>query len=259
MSQTMYMNQFNQTPIKGNSGTKVNLNTLSVVIDPNSTNTLLPGDAVIMTSSTGNVIYVDKCLVTQVPFGYVFYAMKTEKFTANMATTIGLSGTIMFGEAGGAIIRGNSLEYVPNATVTGPQMIASGGINPISAVALDNASGSGSIFRFIVLQSSDSPLRSVLALGTTTPLFVTRLNEPEVQTLTPTQSMSLTASAPLLPGAILTFVITTSGTTSYTITFGTNFKSTGTLATGTSSGKVFTISFVNDGVNYNELSRTTAM
>src|ERR1700749_3622323 len=113
MSQKMYMNQFNQKPIKGNSATKVNLNTLSVVIDPNSSNTILPGDAVIMTGSTGNVIYVDKCTASQVPFGYVLYAMKTEKFTANMATTIGLGGTIMFGEAGGAITRGNNLEYVP--------------------------------------------------------------------------------------------------------------------------------------------------
>lgn len=259
MSQTMFMNQFNQTPIKGNSATKVNLATLSVVIDPNSTNTLLPGDAVIMTTSTGNVIYVDKCLATQQPFGFVLYAMKTEKFTANMATTIGFSGTIMFGEAGGAITRGNSLEYVPNAVATGPQMIASAGINPVSAVALDNASGSGSIFRFIVLQQSETTLRSVQVLATTTPLFVTRLNQSEVQTLTPTQNMSLTALAPLISDSILTIVITTSGTTSYTLTFGTNFKSTGTLATGGTSGKVFTISFVCDGVNFNELSRTTAM
>jgi hypothetical protein len=55
------------------------------------------------------------------------------------------------------------------------------------------------------------------------------------------------------------FIITTSGTTSYTLTFGTNFKSTGTLATGTTTAKVFVITFVYDGTNLNEVSRTAAM
>lgn len=258
MSQTMFMNQFAQTPIKGNSATKVNLNSLSVVIDPNSVATLLPGDAVIMTGSTGNVIYVDKCTASQFPFGFIFYSMKTEKFTANMATTIGLAGTIMFGEAAGAVVRGNKLEYVPNAVVTGPQMIVSAGINPVSAIALDNASGSGSIFRFMVLFQPEISARAVTVLPTTTPQALTVLNNAEVQTLTPTQNMTFTAGA-LIPNQVLTLIITTSGTVSFTMTFSTGFKSTGTLATGGTTGKVFTISFVCDGVNYNELSRTTAM
>ena len=58
----------------------------------------------------------------------------------------------------------------------------------------------------------------------------------------------------------MTFVVTTSGTTSsFTITFGTNFKTTGTLATGTVTAKVFTVSFIGDGSNMCETSRTTAM
>lgn len=55
------------------------------------------------------------------------------------------------------------------------------------------------------------------------------------------------------------FVITTSGTTSYTLTFGTNFKTTATLATGTTTAKVFVLTFIYDGVNFNEVSRTAAM
>jgi hypothetical protein len=54
-------------------------------------------------------------------------------------------------------------------------------------------------------------------------------------------------------------VVTTSGTSSFNITPTTNFKSTGALATGTSTGKVFTITFVGDGTNMNEVARTTAM
>lgn len=79
-----------------------------------------------------------------------------------------------------------------------------------------------------------------------------------VFTLTPTASQNITASsAPV--GAVVYLVVTTSGTSSYTQTFTTNFKTTGTLATGTVSGKVFTITFVGDGTNMNEVARTTAM
>lgn len=77
-------------------------------------------------------------------------------------------------------------------------------------------------------------------------------------TVTPTASETITASsAPV--GAYVSIVVTTSGTSSFTLTFGTNFKTTGTLATGTVSAKVFTITFVGDGTNMNEVARTTAM
>jgi hypothetical protein len=80
----------------------------------------------------------------------------------------------------------------------------------------------------------------------------------ETFTVTPSGAMTINAaSAP--SGATVVLVITTSGTSSFTLTFGTNFKTTGTLATGTVSGKVFTISFTSDGTNLNETSRTVAM
>lgn len=61
-------------------------------------------------------------------------------------------------------------------------------------------------------------------------------------------------------GSMVTFYITTSGVTSRTLTFGTNFKSAGTLATGTTSARFFTVSFVCvDGIIWAEIGRTTAM
>lgn len=53
--------------------------------------------------------------------------------------------------------------------------------------------------------------------------------------------------------------VLTSGTSSFTLTFGANFKSTGTLATGTVTAKVFIVQFLFDGTNFNEVSRTAAM
>lgn len=80
----------------------------------------------------------------------------------------------------------------------------------------------------------------------------------DVFTTAPTGDMTINAASALL-GARVSIVITTPNTTSRTLTFGTNFKTTGTLATGTVASKVFTISFVGDGTNLNEVARTTAM
>ena len=80
----------------------------------------------------------------------------------------------------------------------------------------------------------------------------------DVFTLTPAEAENISASN-LTAGQKINIIITTSGTTTYTLTFGTNFKSTGTLATGTVSAKVFVISFVSDGTNLNETCRTAAM
>jgi hypothetical protein len=60
-------------------------------------------------------------------------------------------------------------------------------------------------------------------------------------------------------GSRADIIIVNSGVTSRTVTFGTGFKTTGTLATGTSDGKFFVISFVSNGNFMIETSRTVAM
>lgn len=78
-----------------------------------------------------------------------------------------------------------------------------------------------------------------------------------VFTLTPGQAETLNVTGGL-SGERLTLVVTTSGTSSYTLTFGTGFSSTATLATGTSDAKVFTVSFLHDGTAFREVARTAA-
>jgi hypothetical protein len=77
-------------------------------------------------------------------------------------------------------------------------------------------------------------------------------------TFVPVEPCTINASS-TPAGARITIVITTSGVSSYNLTFGANFKSAGVLATGTSSGKVWTITFFCDGVNLNEVSRAGPM
>lgn len=76
--------------------------------------------------------------------------------------------------------------------------------------------------------------------------------------LTVTASRTLTSTVPAA-GLTRTVVILTSGTSSFTITFGTGFRSTGTLATGTVSARSFVLVFFSDGTNLIEQSRTVAI
>lgn len=82
----------------------------------------------------------------------------------------------------------------------------------------------------------------------------------DVWTYTPTESTTITPIN-LAPGQRVSLIILTSGTNSYTLTFGTPFKVTGTLASGASDGKYFVISFITNGAGtvLAEESRTTAM
>jgi hypothetical protein len=92
------------------------------------------------------------------------------------------------------------------------------------------------------------------ANGTTAMAFGTN----NVARVTPTATASYTTTVPAA-GAICVLSILTSGATSYTITFSTGFKSTGTLATGTTTARYFNITFVSDGTNLIEMSRTVAI
>lgn len=78
-------------------------------------------------------------------------------------------------------------------------------------------------------------------------------------TCTPTGAITLNASGGVA-GQRATFVFTTSGVSSFVITFGTNFIKVGTLATGTTTGKTFCVSFLcTNGTQWVETGRTTAM
>ena len=78
-------------------------------------------------------------------------------------------------------------------------------------------------------------------------------------TLTPGEDETLNASNGT-PGQRATLIITTSGTTSWNLTFGTHFKTQGVLATGTVNAKIFAMGFwTPDGITWYEETRTGAM
>lgn len=79
----------------------------------------------------------------------------------------------------------------------------------------------------------------------------------DIITITPTGACTFNAANGGNIGQIVTFVITTSGTSSFTLTFGTNFRKTGTLATGTTSARFFAVTFRYVATNtWMEIART---
>ena len=113
------------------------------------------------------------------------------------------------------------------------------------------------------VKSATQPMNStftVLTSGaaiTWTPVVGTN-----IYTLTP--GISPTINMGTIPagmvGQYMTLIVTTSGTTSYTITAGTNLKMQGTLATGTTTAKKFVIQYVIESTtSVLEVSRTTAL
>lgn len=103
-------------------------------------------------------------------------------------------------------------------------------------------------------------LQSTAALAANSTVSFAPASSVSCYTLTPGEDETINAvTTGAVAGRTYSLVITTSGTTSRTLTFSTNFKTTGTLATGTSSAKKFVITFIFDGTTFTEVSRTTAM
>jgi hypothetical protein len=98
-------------------------------------------------------------------------------------------------------------------------------------------------------------LFTVLANGTTAMNLADNKN---VQ-VTPNATATFTTTVGVSEGTLGFLRILTSGTTSYTITFGSGFRTQSTLATGTVSARTFMLTFIYVGSAWTEISRTTAM
>ena len=91
--------------------------------------------------------------------------------------------------------------------------------------------------------------------GATVSLDTTKYNSFK---WSPNEDETINTTSPGYEGQEMTIVIDTINTTSRTLTFSTNFRSTGTLATGTTSARRFVVTFVSDGLVWSECSRTAA-
>ena len=100
----------------------------------------------------------------------------------------------------------------------------------------------------------DTRVHATLSTGESAMAFATNKSVK----VTPNAAATYTTTVPAA-GLEAFLMVLTSGTTSRIITFGSGFKSTGTLTTGTTSGRVFVIHWISDGTNLYEAGRTVAM
>jgi hypothetical protein len=92
-------------------------------------------------------------------------------------------------------------------------------------------------------------------IGTGTALALGANTAVEVS---PTANTTYTTTVPAA-GTHVHVIIRQTTATSRTLTFGSGFKPSGTLATGTTTGRVFVVGFVSDGTNLYETGRTAAL
>lgn len=101
-------------------------------------------------------------------------------------------------------------------------------------------------------------LSGTAATSATTGTMTVNMTTAQV-TITPTGACTFNAGAGGTAGQRVHFVISTSGASSFVLTFGTNYRPNGTLATGTVTAKIFSLLFVSNGTSWIEQSRTTAL
>ncbi len=108
-----------------------------------------------------------------------------------------------------------------------------------------------------VLPFANGGITGVTALGTTGTISVPMTSR--IFTCTPTAAITFNATGGIA-GQTVTFIITTSGVNSFNLTFGTNFRKVGVLATGTTSARYFAVTFIclSDNGIWQEISRTAA-
>lgn len=152
----------------------------------------------------------------------------------------GLSATITCIKTTGDAITDWDFGLTSFPSVTGTGSVVRSTNATIAAPTITNA---------VISQSNAVRAAGTLALAFGTNQFVQ---------VTPNATGSFTTTVPVV-GTLCTLIVLTSGTTSYTMTFGTGFKSTGTLATGTVTARRFVFQFVSDGTSLIEASRTVAI
>lgn len=146
---TQFINQFEQTPVKGLLSEAINDNMFDVRIDPASVATLNGGAPVKIVDVAGENIIVDLAtLAADDIFGFIPVTAKTNEYTAGDLTRAAINLSVMYMEAGAAIARGADLEILP----AGVKVVTNAGGTSIGR-ALDKATADGDLIRVLIKTS----------------------------------------------------------------------------------------------------------
>jgi hypothetical protein len=188
--------------------------------------------------------FLDAVYVTFVP------SSDSELPAGNVAETLEALEVMLASAIAGLAFTALQISFSPSSASGLASTNAEDAINELAERVTDFADLSGHI-------SPEQARNAVVALGTSGTVSLDP-DLAEVFSITPAGAVTLNAAS-AAEGANVTVIITTSGTSNFNVTPNTNFKSAGALATGTVSGKTFSITFRGDGSNLVEVARTAAM
>lgn len=149
---TLNINQFKLTPVQGlmqNLGSGSNVFTMQ--IDPNSSATYVPGQAVKIVNTAGGVPQVTALTAnTDEAVAFICYDQKNPNWTGGDYVEVALYGSVMYMTAGAAINRFAKVEVVYNTN----KVIANAGTNPVVGFAFDKALADNDLIRVYIQTAS---------------------------------------------------------------------------------------------------------
>lgn len=148
-------------------------------------------------------------------------------------------------DADGTLVLATASQTLTNKALSGGTIDGA----PIGATTPASVKGSSLTSTSVITDGVNTHAAGTLALA---------LASRGVATVTPNATDTFTTTVPPA-GTRCNLILTTSGTTSFTMTFGTGFVTTGPLTTGTVTAKKFVLAFISDGTALIEEGRTVAM
>ena len=178
----------------------------------------------------------------------------------------GLSGLIDPNSPRFALYNGNKSVYQdngvdPNGALTdqGPPIFTRGTITALGGFTGPVRNATSTALTTVTTNGAQTAQNLDLSLGN---VFTFTLSPPSGTATITLNASNLTTSTTSAVGQTIVLTITATTAFATTITFGTNFVKTGTLAVTAGAGPVtqyYTVTFVSDGTRVYEVSRTAAL
>lgn len=150
-------NQFAQTPVLGQVSEIPNANVVTVRLNPSSSAVFQAGSAVKLITGTANEILVDAVSgPTDGPvYGVITYNLRKNLLSAGDNASVACSTSYVFLEASAGINRGAKVTSTAATTGNDPTVatVSAPSTQYVTGVAVDSASGAGSLIRVLISPS----------------------------------------------------------------------------------------------------------